>query len=288
MNLRSRWINPVLEKEFRLRMRTVRSPLALLAYLAVIGLLAFAYLYVESQNRGPNGFTPEASRFLFYFLSGAQMVLVCFMAPGLTAGVISGEREKQTLSMLLTTQQSSAAIILSKLAASLSFMLLVVFTTLPIYSIVFLYGGISPAQLLSVFGFYVLVMLMLGSLGVMFSTLFQRTVVAVIVTYGSGLFLYVLTGLAALFLMAVSGAQLRYEAGFLLGLNPLSAMIGLFEPSFTNEFFRGSLAGLQMWHIFVSSHLVIAAFAVWTAVRKLRPAARGRKTAQPASEPSAK
>jgi len=273
MNIRSRFINPVLEKEFRLRMRTVRSPLALLAYLAVIGLLAFAFLYVETQNRGPAGFTPETSRMLFYFLSGAQLVLICFMAPGLTAGSISGEREKQTLSMLLTTPQSSAAIILSKLAASLSFMLLVVFSTLPIYSIVFLYGGISPGQLLSVFGMYVLVMLMLGALGVLFSTLFQKTVVAVIVTYGSGLFLYVLTGLAAMFLMAVSGAQLRFQAGLLLGLNPLSTMIGMFEANFTNEFFQASFAGLQMWHIFVASHLIIAAFAVWMAVRRLRPSA---------------
>ncbi len=279
MNRNPRMINPVLEKEFRLRMRTIRAPLALLAYLAVIGLLALGYIYLAMQNYGMNGFTPEASRGLFYFLSGAQIVLVCFMAPGLTAGVISGEREKQTLSMLLTTQQSSSAIVLSKLAAALSFMLLVVFATLPVYSIVFLFGGISPGQLLSAFGIFALVMIMLGSLGVMYSTLFKKTVVAIIMTYGTGLFLYAFTGLLAMFLMGVAGAGMRLEAGLLLGLNPISAMLGLFEPDFEGEFFRGGPAGLRLWHVFVASHAAIAALAVATAIRLLRPVPRRSRRA---------
>jgi ABC-2 type transport system permease protein len=272
-----RWINPVLEKEFRLRMRTIRSPLALFAYLVVIGLLALGFIFIEMQNRGSQGFSPEASREMFYFLSGAQLVLVCFMAPGLTAGVISGEREKQTLSMLLTTQQSSAAIVLSKLAAALSFMLLIVFATLPIYSIVFLFGGISPVQLVSVFGFYILVMFALGSLGVMFSTLLKKTVVAIILTYGSGLFLYVFTGLLAIFFMGLRGQPMREEAGVLLGLNPISAMISLFEPSFSDEFFKGRWDGLELWHIFVPSHVLLSVVAVWLAIRYLRPRLRHGK-----------
>lgn len=276
MNGKQKWINPVLEKEFRLRMRTIRSPLALLAYLVVIGLLAFGYIYIEMSNRGGNGFTPDASRVLFYFLSGAQLVLVCFMAPGLTAGVISGEREKQTLNILLTTQQSSMTIIISKLVSALSFMLLIIFATLPIYSIVFLFGGISPGQLVSVFLFYVLVMIALGSLGVLFSTLLKKTVVSLIVTYGVGLFLYVFTGLAAIFIMAVFSNSARELAGILIGINPLAAMISLFEPEFSREFFRGRLDGLEVWHIFVPVHLVLAAVSIALAIYCLRPRKRQR------------
>lgn len=274
MSWRQQLINPVLEKEFRLRMRTIRSPLALLAYLTVIGLLALGYIYLEMQNRGPNGFTPEASRTLFYFLSGAQLVLVCFMAPGLTAGVISGEREKQTLNMLLTTQQSSSAIILSKLASALSFMFLIVFATLPIYSIVFLYGGISPGQLIAVFGCYVLVMIALGSLGVLFSTLLKKTVVAIIVTYGAGLFLYVFTGLIGIFIMLASRGSLREVAGVLIGINPLAGLISLFEPGLSGEFFRGSWDWLELWHIFIPAHIVVSIVAIVLAIRYLRPRLR--------------
>lgn len=271
MTWKQKWINPVLEKEFRLRMRTIRSPLALLAYLIVIGLLALGYIYLEMHSRGSRGFSPESSRMLFYFLSGAQLVLVCFMAPGLTAGVISGEREKQTLNILLTTQQSSATIILSKLFSSLSFMFLIVFATLPVYSIVFLFGGISPTQLLAVFGFYILVMVALGSIGVLFSTVLKKTVVSLIVTYGVGLFLYVFTGLAAIFIMGVTNNQAREVSGFLIGINPLAAMISIFEPGFSDEFFRGGWKGIELWHIFVPIHIVISIVAVLLAIRFLRP-----------------
>lgn len=276
MSWRQKWINPVLEKEFRLRMRTIRSPLSLLAYLVVIGLLALGYIYMEMHNRGTSGFTPEASRMLFYFLSGAQLVLVCFMAPGLTAGVISGEREKQTLNILLTTQQTSTTIILSKLFSALSFMFLIVFATLPVYSIVFLFGGISPAQLVAVFGFYVLVMIALGSIGVLFSTLLKKTVVSLIVTYGVGLFLYVFTGLAAIFVMAVTNGMARELSGFLVSINPLAAMISIFEPNFSEEFFRGGLSGLKLWHLFVPVHVVLSIVAVWLAIHFLRPRLKRR------------
>ncbi|TMV44583.1 ABC transporter permease [Paenibacillus mesophilus] len=271
MSWKQKWINPVLEKEFRLRMRTIRSPLALLAYLVVIGLLALGYIYLEMHNRGSRGFTPESSRMLFYFLSGAQLVLVCFMAPGLTAGVISGEREKQTLNILLTTQQSSTTIILSKLFSALSFMFLIVFATLPVYSIVFLFGGISPGQLVAVFGFYVLVMIALGSLGVLFSTLLKKTVVSLIVTYGVGLFLYVFTGLAAIFIMGVTNNAARELSGILIGINPLAAMISIFEPNFSQEFFGGSWTGIKLWHLFVPFHLILAAVAMLLSIRFLRP-----------------
>ncbi|GAA3403859.1 ABC transporter permease [Paenibacillus hodogayensis] len=271
MSWLQKWSNPVLEKEFRLRMRTIRSPLSLLAYLVVIGLLAFGYIYIIMHDRGGRGFTPDNSRMLFYFLSGAQLVLVCFMAPGLTAGVISGEREKQTLNILLTTQQSSTTIILSKLFSALSFMFLIVFATLPVYSIVFLFGGISPAQLVAVFGFYVLVMVALGSLGVLFSTLLKKTVVSLIVTYGVGLFLYVFVGLAAVFIMTVSNGQLREVSGMLVSINPLAAMISIFEPNFSGEFFRNRWEGVQLWHVFVPFHLILSAVAVMLSIRFLRP-----------------
>jgi hypothetical protein len=39
-----------------------------------------------------------------------QLVLVCFIAPGLTATAIAGERERQTFELLRTTLLSAAAL----------------------------------------------------------------------------------------------------------------------------------------------------------------------------------
>ncbi|MCJ8013153.1 ABC transporter permease [Paenibacillus sp. KQZ6P-2] len=298
MNWSRKWINPVLDKEFRLRMRTPRSAFSLLAYILVLGLIALGFIYITLYlgNQGNQPFNSSAGRMMFYVLSFAQLILIAFMAPALTAGVISGEREKQTLSMLLTTQQSSATIILSKLFSSLSFMTLIIVATLPIYSIVFLYGGISLKQMIFIFLFYLFVMLLLGALGVLFSTLFKRTMISVIVTYGVGLCIFLLTGI--LYLFAMSIVQRSYYSGppttgttyswvgYILGLNPAGALISLFEPSFSKQAFllqNGNLssdAPIQLWQEFVLVYSVVIIAALWISIRRIRPVAR-RKHSHP-------
>lgn len=294
MNWSRRLINPVMDKEFRLRMRSPRSMLSVLFYVLALGAIAMGFIYIFlylGQNNSQR-FDPTRSQLMFYVLSFAQLVLIAFMAPALTAGVISSEREKQTLSMLLTTQQSSATIVLSKLVSSLSFMTLIIVTTLPIYSIVFLYGGISPKQLVSVFLFYLFVMLLLGSLGVMFSTLFKKTIVAIIVTYGTGLVIFLVTGLLYLFFLGIeqrnmymSGTpvtQTHSWIGYLLGLNPAGAMISIFEPSFSKEVFLvqggtlNSKAPIALWLEFVLVYSVVIVISLLIAIRRIRPVRRGK------------
>lgn len=126
---------------------------------------------------------------MFIFLAVVQLALILFITPGLTAGVISSERERQTLNILLTTSQSSTNIIFGKLISSISYLLLLVVASLPLYSIVFLFGGISPAQLLMVLGFNVFTVIVYGSIGVLFSTLVRKTIAAMVTTYGVTLFL---------------------------------------------------------------------------------------------------
>ncbi|GGH13300.1 ABC transporter permease [Paenibacillus segetis] len=295
MNWRRKWINPVLNKEFVLRMRTPRSAYSVLVYVLVMGLLGMGIIYVMTSNSSSTmgRIDPSTSRMMFYALSIAQLVLIAFMTPALTAGVISGEREKQTLNMLLTTQQSSATIILSKLVASLSFMTLVILATLPVYSIVFLYGGVSPKQLVSVFLFYLFVMLLLGALGVLFSTIFKKTMISVIMTYGVGLVIFLATGIGYIFAMGITQAN-RYSTnvtppsyswvGYLLGLNPAGALISIFEPSFSDSVFLvnsgNAGAPIELWQQFLLVYSVIIVIALWLAIRYIRPVRRRVKASR--------
>ncbi|MBU5671813.1 ABC transporter permease [Paenibacillus brevis] len=292
MNWRNMVMNPVLDKEFRLRMRSPRSAITILAYVLVMGLFAMGIIYVlTSTGMTSSRVDSGTSRLMFYALSIAQLVLIAFMTPALTAGVISGEREKQTLNMLLTTQQSSSAIILSKLVSSLSFMTLIIVATLPVYSIVFLYGGVSTGQLLLVFLFYLFVMLLLGAIGVCFSTIFKKTIFAVIMTYGAGLVIFLFTGIAYLFAMSIdqanyysSGAPVRAYSwvGYILGLNPAGALISIFEPSFSESAFFVQRSNLQssapiaLWQQFLLVYSVVIVIMLWIAIRKIRPV-RGRR-----------
>lgn len=177
------WNNPVLSKEYRLRMRSARAPWMVSVYLLIMGSIVLTYIYLDSVGSGY--FNPEQSRVLFMILSGLQLILIGFVTPALTAGLISGERERQTLAILLTTNLSPTSIIVSKLVAALSFMGLLVIASLPLYAIVVLFGGVSPIQLLQIFIFYAVTMFFLGSLGVLYSTLLKRTGIATVLAYST-------------------------------------------------------------------------------------------------------
>ncbi|WP_240647548.1 ABC transporter permease [Paenibacillus nanensis] len=290
VNWRVRLINPVLDKEIRLRMRSPRAMWTLFFYLLAIGLMAFAAIYLTQVLSGSgSSYNPEQSKILFYFLSFAQLGLVAFMAPGLTAGVISGEREKQTLNLLLTTQQSSSTIILSKLVSSLSFMVLIVVSTIPIYAMVFLYGGVSPKQMTLIFLFYLFIMLVLGSFGIFFSTILKKTMMSVISTYGVTLFIFVGTAILYFVMVNVLEDQYRYSTvspsstpyawvGHIMAFNPAVALYSILEPSISDDAFlssryggSGSGAPIALWLEFMIIYTVISSIALWLSVRNLRP-----------------
>ena len=125
----------------------------------------------------------EENKWAFSALVMVQVLMMSFVIPGITSGLISGERERQTLDVLLTTTLSPGRIILNKLISSLSFMILLLFASLPLYVSVFIFGGISYRELLLVVVHLLVTMIFQGSLGIFCSTFFKRTGVATVVSY---------------------------------------------------------------------------------------------------------
>lgn len=272
-------VNPVLNKEFKLRFRNFKSYLGVLFYLLALGLIIVGFIFIESLSNNMQGyFKPDQSRTMFMILSVLQLALILFITPGLTAGVISSERERQTLNIMLTTSQSSASIVLSKLISSISFLLLLIAASLPLYSFVFLFGGVSPGQLLTTMGFYLFTILAFGSLGVLFSTLIRKTIVSMVTTYGVTLFLAGGTAFLALIFMQLNNAY-NYSAVqptnplayFPAMLNPVIILIGTFEPEIINEIARSTGIEFPLWLSYLISYTVIFIGALLLSIRKLRP-----------------
>lgn len=232
-----RFSNPVLFNEWKMRMRTNRSPWIILLYLLVLGALTLMVIFFMTY--GGNYYNPNETRELFMMLSVFQLGMIGFVVPGLTAGVISGERERQTLSVLLTTNVSATRLILGKWLASLSFMTFLVIATIPLYAIVFLYGGISPAQVIKVFGFYMITMFGIGSIGVLMSTLIKRTGIATVVSYavifGYAIGTSILAEIIKEFVRyqrrsgGMSTAPMPEWPDLLHNFNPLVAMLNIFD-----------------------------------------------------------
>jgi ABC-2 type transport system permease protein len=181
--------NPIVAKEYRSRMRTWRSPVALTVYILLLGGLGWAifaattYSYNNGYSYGGSGSYGQS---LFMYLVIFQMVLLAFITPALTAGAISGERERQTIDLLFVTLVPPFSIIWGKLLASISFILLLLLISVPIFSLVFLFGGVEIDQVAEAFLVMAVSALTLGALGIAFSTWIRRTLPATVAAYGAG------------------------------------------------------------------------------------------------------
>lgn len=268
--------NPVLVKEVKLRFRSLKSFTGILFYLIAMSIFVFGFIFLTTAFTGTGFFRPEESFFLFGLLTFIQLGLILFITPGLTAGTISTEREKQTLNILLTTSQSSMQIILGKLSSSIAFLVLMLIAGLPIYSLVFLFGGISPGQLGLIFLFFFLTMITVGSIGVMFSTITKKTIVSMIATYGTMIFL---AGVTAFFFMITiqvnmlgSGATPSPSpfAHFWASINPGILIFSLLNPmteDFVNE---ATKVDFPVWAGYTIFYVLLAALAITVSIKKLR------------------
>lgn len=177
-------LNPVLERESRVRMRGWKAPALVSLYVGLLGLVVWGIVAVANAE-GDTTFAPEMGSIIFGFLAFAQFALLVFSAPGLTAGAISGEREKQTLDLLLMTRMTPWQVVTGKLGAAVGFSLLLLFASLPVYSILFMLGGLSLSRLLFTLAVYVVTVLFMGAIGIYYSAVFKRTQAAVVAAYGT-------------------------------------------------------------------------------------------------------
>lgn len=260
----------VLAKELRTRMRGWRTPAVLISYLIALG--AVCYIVLQTSLNGNSFNSNQAARTganLFTALAVIQMVLIVFIAPATTAAAISGERQRQTLDLLLVTRLSSLGIILGKLTAALSFDLLLIICSLPIFSLVFLFGGVGPNQVAEIFVLFVTTVLCFGSIGILVSALARRANTATIVTYVVVLLLTLGLALVTFYLAAL---------GLTLGDGPsplpLTAYI---DPAFAlvtvlpnSDLQAGVSFDFQVWQINVIAEIAITVICVTLCAALLR------------------
>ena len=269
--------NPVLAKEVKLRFRNSKSFTGVFLYLVAMCIFVFGFIYMTTSLAGTTYFKPSESIILFAFLTFIQLGLVLFITPGLTAGTISGERERQTLPMLLTTSQSSFQIIIGKLLSSVLFLLLLIIAGLPVYSLVFLFGGISPVLLLKSLFFLFVTLLAIGSLGILFSTLIRRTAVSMIVSYGSMLFFTVIVPFFFFIILQVEQftvmdmVESKTYVGYLLAaITPEIFFASLLSPEIEAGVYELTQVSFPLWTVYLIFYVLVTVVSIWIATIRLR------------------
>lgn len=177
-------LNPILQKELKMGSRTIKLPIILILYNLILSCVAILLLSsVQTQLERGFGLLYDELISIFYILGWIQFVIVCFMIPIVTASSIAGERERQTLDMMLTTSISPLKIVIGKLTASMCTICLLVVSSIPILSIAFLLGGMDWGVVLYFIAILIIVGIFVGSIGIFFSSLIKKTPTAIVLTF---------------------------------------------------------------------------------------------------------
>jgi ABC-2 type transport system permease protein len=103
-------INPILERELKTRMRTVKTSMLLMVYLLIMSLIVVVFFLTNQNN-----FNPKVAVSIYHVIATAQFIILMMMLPAISAVSISGERERQTLDLMLCTDISPWKIIFGKI-----------------------------------------------------------------------------------------------------------------------------------------------------------------------------
>lgn len=189
-------LNPIVKKDLQVAARSMRLSWGLFAYEAVLTmafLLALIFIQSEVSYVYSNNNVYGYLVYLFPVLAIVQVCIVALIVPIITASSISGEKERQTFDIMLTTCMSPIAIVLGKVVSAVLRILFYVVAGMPIMALSFVVGGMSWSNL-----FYFLLALILfavfsGSIGVLCSSLCRKSISAVIMSFGFYFVIYALT-----------------------------------------------------------------------------------------------
>ncbi|HEX8228570.1 MAG TPA: ABC transporter permease subunit [Chloroflexia bacterium] len=290
-------VNPVIVKELRGRMRGPRAAIVMTIYLVVLTGVTLLFYWMVSASSSSGFASPQSSqvgKIIFYVLVIFQMIMVALLTPAFTAGSITSEREQKTFDLLMTTLLPARSVIFGKLGSALSYVVLLIIAIAPLESLAFMFGGVSPEEIVLSQVVMLMAALLFASAGIFWSSILKSSVASNVLTYGTMLFQ--LIGIPVLYFIIVttvgnsnagSGPNMTetlefwYTSGLVLSSHPLIAMIisemfisngdPLFIYSSTQYVNGKELFIVSPWLLFCIEALIFSAVFVLVAIRAVQP-----------------
>lgn len=212
-------LNPIMAFSATRRMRSFKTMLIVIAYVAALLLLALAFLgsfipdavYLTTMTRGP---------MCYLALLIAQFGLIILIAPAMTSASIAGERERQTLDLLLVTNTGSFRIAIGKVMESFAVLALLIVCGLPVMCLCLLTGGVSLSQILIGELFLLAEAFACVSIGVFCSSVARSTVLSGVLSYLVIILVGVITALPFLFGYPQKITDVVYDRSLYAALTP--------------------------------------------------------------------
>ncbi len=165
---------------------------------ALYATVFFAFVWVELYSWYDwHDVVPQAGitmlgrgRELMTFLVMFQFVGIFAFMPAMTAGVITSEKERGTLTLLFLTRLGPWTIVFEKLLGRLLPMVAFLLLSLPLMAIAYSLGGVSTEFLIGSVWLLLVTAVQVGAIAVCCSAMFRSTVIAFLATYVFGFILY--------------------------------------------------------------------------------------------------
>jgi len=177
--------HPILRREMRALMRNRRVPWMLFAS-AGLAVGCGVLLLVLGLRHGASFTDEEYARLgynLFRWMMVLEVLFILVLTPALTGGAIARECHRQSMEALLLSRLSLRHIITDKLLAALALEGIAMLCALPVVAVAFIFGGVSPWEILSMQALLFVVAACCGATGIYWSALCRNDIIAIALTY---------------------------------------------------------------------------------------------------------
>ena len=188
-------LNPIVKKDLKVTVRSMRMSWGLFAYEAALTIAFLLALFViqEESMYFSSGNIYSYLVYLFPVVAVAQVCIVALYVPIITASSISGEKERQTFDIMLTTCMSPFSIVFGKVLSEVLRILFFVVASTPIMALSFVVGGLSWINLLYYLLAVILFAVFAGSIGILASAFCRKSVSAVLLSFVMYFIIFALT-----------------------------------------------------------------------------------------------
>src|SRR6266545_3493267 len=145
--------NPILLRVVETGGKRTRDLFVRCGYLGLLILVVLVALIGSGGTLGGGSLTALAqeSARMFQRMSYLQLGLVALLAPVFTAGAITQEKDSQTYDILLATPLTNGQIVLGSLLSRIFFVVALLVSGIPIFSITQIFGGVAISSIVTSF-----------------------------------------------------------------------------------------------------------------------------------------
>lgn len=281
------------------------------AYLAFLVIVVCVSLATSGDTSTASlGALAKTSADMFQKLSYVQLGLIAMLSPIFTAGAITQEKDSQTYDILLATPLTNGQIVLGSLLSRLFFIIALLISGIPVFSITQVFGGVAIKGIAMSFGIAAATAFFTGAMAMAIATFkvgTRRTIFSfylVIIIYLVGVFfldrvpalhpsLGVKTNGAGVALLDDRGNQIPIlsKTSWLTGIHPFLALRVIFnDPEYTPPDLGALPANLRGWptgwylsrpqSFYISFFFFLSFLLVMPSIMMLRRVAQSSTTIQ--------